>query len=125
MNISTKINSKKNIRVHSVTGHIDTEELIKYLKKLYNSDDINPAMNVLWDLREADFSKVSTLGVREVMEFVSKNWGTADKSKAALIVSKELDYGLSRMYQLLMDNTSSSTISIFKDKDEAEVWLES
>ncbi len=125
MNISTKINANKNLRIHSVEGNIDTDELTKFLKNLYNSDEINPAMNVFWDLRKANFSKVSSSQVRNFTEFVGKNWGVGGENKAALIVSKDLDYGLSRMYQMLMDNTSQSKISIFKDMDEAEKWIDS
>ena len=125
MKISTNINSKKNIRMHLIEGYIDTMELIEYLKNVYNSTDFIPDMNVFWDLRKADFSKISSSEVRNVMEFVSKGWGKSGKSKAALIVSKDLDYGLSRMYQIMMDSASKNEISIFKDVEEAEKWIES
>ena len=125
MNISTKINAEKKLRIHVVEGSININELAKFLKNLYNSDEISPSLNVFWDLRKADFSKVSSSQIRNFTEFIGKNWGIGGKNKAALIVSKDLDYGLSRMYQMLMDNVSQSKISIFKDMDEAEKWIDS
>lgn len=125
MKITSNINSKKNIRTHTVKGIINISDLIGYLKNLYDTEHKSTDMHVFWDLRIADFSKVKTTDVHNFMEFVSKNWGTSGNNKAALIVSKDFDYGLSRMYQILMDNTSQSKISIFKDLDEAEKWIDS
>ena len=101
MEISTEINKKKNIRCHIVRGVIDVRELTEYLKEIYNFSDFDSGMSVLWDLQEADFSSVSKEDVRSLMEYVGKQWGKGGKSKAALVVSHDLDYGLSRMYQIM------------------------
>ena len=124
MEISTEINKKKNIRSHIVIGVIDISELTEYLKEIYNSSDFDLEMNVFWDLQEADFSCISTENVSSFMGYVSKQWGTGGKSKAALVVSRDLAYGMSRMYQTLMDGATSSEIAVFRDKDKAKEWIE-
>ena len=123
MEISTEINKKKNIRSHIVRGVIDISELTEYLKEIYNSSDFDPRMNVFWDLQKADFSCISSENVTSFMEYVSKQWGTEGKSKAALIVSYDLGYGMSRMYQTLMDGATSSKIAVFRDINEAKEWI--
>jgi len=124
MEISTEINKKKNIRSHIVRGAIDISELTEYLKEIYNSPDFDPEMNVFWDLRKADFSYVSSEDVWSFKRYVGNNWGTEGKSKAALVVSHDFDYGMSRMYQNMMDGETSSEIVVFRDIEKAKEWVE-
>jgi len=37
---------------------------------------------------------------------------------------RDLDYGLSRMYEILMSGVISSSITVFREYDEAKKWLE-
>ena len=123
MNISIHIDHKAGIRQHKVTGPIDIEELKIFLKRLYAHPDFDPIMNAIWDLEEADFSEVSSSDVRSVIDVVRKYWGTEGKSKAALVVSKDVDYGLTRMYEILMSGVSASQVMVFKNMKEAHDWL--
>ena len=124
MDISTEINKKKNMRWHIVKGAIDLRELTDYLKEIYNSPDFDSEMNVFWDLQEADFSCVASEDIRSFRDYVYKQWGVGGKSKAALIVSRTSDYGVSRMYQIMMENVTSSKIAVFRDRNEAKEWIE-
>ena len=124
MKITTEVNLKKKIRYHIVKGAIDVHELSEYLKDLYNSLDSGPDMNACWDLQEADFTSVSSEDVRVIMKYVNQHWGKEGKNKAALVVSRDLGYGMSRMFQAMMDGKSSNEINIFKDINEAKKWIE-
>lgn len=122
MEISTQIKNKT--RWHIVKGAINIEELTRHLKELYNSSNFDPDMNVFWDLREADFRSVSPENVHYFTNFVGQNWGKGGKSKAALVVSHDLGYGISRMYEIMMESKTSSGIAIFKDIDKAKEWID-
>jgi len=124
MDISTEIDKQKNIRWHVVTGRIDVREVAEYLKRIYASSDSNSEMSVFWDLQTADFSAVTSEDIRSLMAYVGKIWGKGGKSKAALVVSNDLDFGLSRMYQIMMEGATSSAIEVFKDIDAAKEWIE-
>ena len=123
MEISTEINKEKNIRYHIVSGAIDVNELIKYLKGIYDASDFNSEMSVFWNLQKADSSAVSSKDVDILSEYVGRQWGKGGKSKAALVVSNDLDYGMSRMYQIMMEGPTHSKIQVFRDINEAEEWL--
>ena len=123
MEILTDINTELKLRSHIIKGIIDVAELTLYLKQLYSKSAYNLELNVFWDLREADFSSVSSEEVRSFMNYVSIKWGKSGKNKAALIVSQDLAFGMSRMYQMLMENSTPSQIAIFKDIDEAKKWI--
>ena len=124
MEISTEIVPLKNTRKHVVQGAIDLDQLTTYLGGIYSASTSAASMHSLWDLRDADFNSVSAEVVQSVMEFVSARWGVEGGYKAALVVSADLDYGLSRMYQMLMDGASASTVEIFKDINLAEQWID-
>ena len=124
MEIITNSNKEKNLRHHSIKGLIKVPELIDYLKELQNAPEFDPGMKVLWDLRKADLSLVSTPDVSSIMESVVKQWGKTERNKAALVVSGDLDYGLSRMFQIMLEGETRSKVSVFKDMNKAEEWLE-
>jgi len=125
MEISTEIDKKKNIRWHVVRGVIDVRELGEYLKGIYATSDSYSEMSVFWDLQEADFSSVTSEDVRSFMAYAGKIWGKEGKSRAALVVSRDLDFGMTRMYQIMMEGKTSSAIEVFKDKNKAKEWIES
>ena len=49
------------------------------------------------------------------------------KAKVALVVDRDLDYGMTRMWQVLVgsDTTSHDSVKIFRNRDEAAAWLKS
>ena len=50
---------------------------------------------------------------------VRTNWGVGGTSRAAIVATEPLDYGLSRMYGLLLDLYTSSEVRVFNTKKEA------
>jgi hypothetical protein len=55
---------------------------------------------------------------------VKDHWGLSGKSKAALIVSGDQDFGMSRMYEILMDQVTENKVMVFRDLKEAYKWIE-
>ena len=124
MEISTEIDKKKNIRWHIVRGVIDMGQLFDSLKEIYNSPDFDPEMDILWDLQKADFSSVQTEDIRSFAKYVGKQWEARGKGKAALVVSSDFDYGMTRMYQMLLESTTSNEVTVFKDIAKAKKWID-
>lgn len=44
--------------------------------------------------------------------------------RLALVLSKDLAFGMARMYQMLTESTTKN-VGVFRDIDEANVWLQS
>jgi len=125
MTITTHIDKEANLRHHKVTGPLTKDELIEKLKEVYSEPDFDPDMNTLWDLREADLSSFFSPDIQEVRDFVSEHWGTGGKSRSALVVSRDLNYGLSRMYEAFLKGKTSSEVAVFRDYDDAVKWIKS
>jgi len=125
MHVTTSINKKDNLRIHKVTGSILFDELMDELKAIYTQPDFNPEMNTLWDLCDADVSSFPSDQVQHIQSFVSQYWGGSGKSRSALIVSDDVAYGLSRMYEILSEGKTAGKIMVFRDYEEASNWVRS
>ena len=123
MGITTQIDGERNLRIHKVTGALTFDELIGTLKEVYSEPDFDPDMNSLWDVREADLSSFETPDIHNLRNFVGKHWGTGGRSKAAIVVLGDLDFGISRMYEFYLQAKSSSEVQVFRDYDEALSWV--
>ena len=123
LGITTQIDRERNLRIHCVTGALTFDELVNTLKEIYSAPDFDPDMNSLWDLREADVSTFETPDIQNLKNFVGKHWGTKGKSKSAIVVSRDLDFGLSRMYEFYLQAKSSSEVQVFREYDEALKWI--
>lgn len=123
MGITTHIDDKFNLRIHQVTGSTTLDDIVSTLKEIYSEPDFNSEMNVLWDLRGADLASFFTSNIQKLRDFVSAHWGTEGKSLAALIVSRDLEFGLSRMYEFFVESKTSNKVRVFRDYDEAFEWV--
>jgi hypothetical protein len=125
MEFLVHIDKKKNYRSHKITGLINATELYNLLSKFYKSSQFDPNMNSLWDLREADFSAVTSDEVQSFVTIVKKYFGQEGQdNKAAIIVSSNFEYGIARMYEIPLSLGTSGNITVFKNYDDAENWLE-
>lgn len=123
MKFKTTFDRKANLRMHKVDGKLDKDILLAKLNEIYSMSEYDPDMNVLWDIREADLSSFNFTEVATIKELAGSFWGTAGKSKAALIVSRDVEYGLTRMYSTLLKNKTNSEVYIFRNYDEALAWI--
>ena len=67
MKIITNIDSQNRVRSHKVHGMLKIDELKDQLKQIYTSPEYDSDMNVIWDLREANFSQIKTSEVKYFM----------------------------------------------------------
>jgi hypothetical protein len=93
------------------------------LKEFYSSSEYEPDMNALWDLRSADFSEVKSDEVHALVDLGKIYWGLSGESKSALVVESDFEYGLTRMYEILMTVSRSDNVMVFKEYNQAEKWL--
>ena len=121
MDILTEIEG--NIRRHVVNGVINIGELKGYLKDVVYSSEVDRKRDVLWDLQESDFSEISSTELMSFVEFVRTHWGKDGMNKAAIVVSQELGYEMTRMYQVLLGMKVPNQVEVFRDITDAKKWL--
>lgn len=80
-------------------------------------------MNTIWDLRDAKIAEWSVEGVQAVVGYVRTHAEQrGSRYKSALVTARNIDYGLSRMYEAYGQDLPL-TVRVFRDMDEAREWV--
>ena len=118
MPIRHRIDLKLGIVLSTAEGILTDTDLQEHQKSLYSDPNWRPTFNELSDLRTADFQATTASGIRKLASDVQ----AGEPRKFALVVSTDLAFGISRMFQVLADE-SSADIRVYRDITEARRWL--
>ena len=119
--LEIEVDSANDLTVYRCSGHMTEEELTYILQSLYNG---TPTMNILWDYTDASLAAISSEYVRQLYGKVQKLSTVRRGGKSALVASKEMEYGLGRMFQIMSDeNGFPIKVKLFNSVDEARRWL--
>ena len=114
------------ILVTTWVGEVRDEELIGFYKKIRADPDFDLNLREIADLRQADLSRVTPEGLQRLNALHVKDIATSPKgkkpTKAAIIASELLSYGLGRMYSAKSDQVIET--KVFRDPAEPLDWLE-
>ena len=124
MDVITEIDYQSQIRKHRVIGPVAYADLKSYLLKLYDAPDFDDSLHSLWDFSLAEgIDNLTTEEVRALVLLVASKWNTSSRVRSALVVTRELEYGLARMYEIQLSAMSDNEIRVFKELDEAKKWV--
>ena len=124
MDVITEIDYQNKIRKYRVIGSVTYEGLKSYLLEMYDAPDFDNSLYSLWDLSHAEgIDNLTTEEIRVLVLLVGSKWNTSSRVKSALVVSRELEDGLARMYEIQLSAASDNEIRVFKDLEEATRWI--
>lgn len=123
MPLETKIDPESGFRTHVVRGVLDLEEVKSALEEVYARPDFKPEADTLCDLRQADLGHSSRAIIKGVVDYVREHRGAPPGARTAIVAGRDLDYGIARMYEQLLEAGSPSDVMVFRTIDEAEAWL--
>jgi hypothetical protein len=122
MTVNTVVDKKAFVVIHTVTGEMTFEEIKSSYESVCSHPDFQENMNSIWDLRDADASKFDSQEVIKIARYFETQTKTRAKYKAAVIVSRDLEYGLSRKYQVAAADLPAK-IGIFINFEQAKKWV--
>lgn len=111
--------SEKGVVVGTAHGRLRLQELKESASVFWREVDA-PVARVLWDLREATF-ELSSGDVEEFAHFGKRHSPFAGL-KMAFLVSRDLEFGLIRMFEIFRATESAQT-AVLRDKSQALQWL--
>ena len=121
MPTSYKIFKDIGLAIITSSGPADPEETIAVVTGLQADPDFSMSYDVLWDARERTEPYTSD-EVLKIARHVSSYQGDRP-SKRAFVVTKDVNYGMARVYESLRYSKSHVEIEIFKSWEEALTWL--
>ena len=114
------IDKEINVSFAKFEGEITSNILGEYIRESYNDPDWQKNQNSLCDLREADL----LLSSDEMNEIVRSYAQDDQANKLAMIVSRDLEFGMSRMFEILTEDKGIwKEYKIFRNITEAKQWL--
>lgn len=111
--------SVEGIAVVVAEGEFSLDELKRFAVEVWEAIEA-PEPRLLWDLSGARFS-LSGREIRDLAEYV-KRWAPSRPLRAAFVVTRDLEYGLTRMFEAFRDAENADT-SVFRDRGKALTWL--
>jgi len=85
-------------------------------------DDLPEAGLFLWDLRHLRRGPDTSDELRDAADSVAKGNHVWNESRTAVLVKRDLDFGIARMFQVYADGIGMS-YEIFRDEAAAIEWL--
>ena len=102
-----------------LSGELGLPRLLHALKELYAGD---PPRHVLWDLRRGSLAGLTDQEMDQLKEFIKEHGKVRQGGKAAVVVSRDVDFGIARMIQL-SGEIFPFEVEVFRSMAEAEKWL--
>ncbi len=121
MPITTEVDNDRQLTIHTVIGDVSFDEVILALKQFWEDPH---TINVLWDIRKGSVTNVFSKEAELIVNYVKNHLGKRPEGKTAMVVSGDLEFGISRMGQALVEiNRISLHMEIFRSYEEAIQWL--
>jgi|TARA_Y100000310_G_scaffold281529_1_gene302040 hypothetical protein len=80
--------------------------------------------NILWDLTDYDFLQLDPQSVYVLAgKFPELSSGFRPGLKRAILVKSDLGFGMMRMLELLSEDSISTVLNVFRNREEAIEWL--
>lgn len=122
MSIVIKADHGRELTVHTVTGEVFFEEIMKTVKLFWEDQ---PTKYLLWDFTRADMTHVFYSEAREIIDYDRPQTEKRAGGKTALVGSRDLEFGMVRTLKALREfQNPPYQIDVFRSVKEAKQWLD-
>ena len=116
-----RTDKEKNIAYIKLSGQLSQKAILSAFDLAVADIRYRDGMGRLWDFRDADLSSLKSETVFEMAQYSLNFPSGINDVKVAFLVSRDFEYGLSRMFEL--SSNSKTPINVFRTMDEAEKWM--
>ena len=121
MDVITQVDDKNQLTIITVTGMPSFEESMEAFRQLYQG---KVTQKMLWDFRQANLSGISSNHIESLLDYIGQHAQKRTNGKTAIVVSKDLEYGMSRMIMALTEDKAIPVeIDVFRSIEVALQWL--
>lgn len=120
MPITFMIYPEQNLILTRGEGDLVAADLFGYYEALRAHEDYARNLNEIFDLSRASGLNITGQDLKHFAATTAAYTTKGDPVKVAIIAPRDLEFALSRMYELMQ---SGNTIKVFRDRAEAESWM--
>jgi hypothetical protein len=116
---SYNIDKKRRLVMTTATGVVTKEDILGHMDRLSKDPDFDAEFSQL-----ADFTQIAAVefGPEDVREFAERNIYSS-RSRRAIVVKDDLQYGLARMFEIHRELKGETGIRVFRTFEEAMDWI--
>ena len=122
MDWTVQVDEVRGIIMVTLRGQWDAKGILEALQRLWAEQLRTGPLGALWDFREVRAGGVSTGQLREVASRHMSDRPPLPESRAAVVVSGDLEFGMGRMTEAFIAE-GQVDMQIFRDMTEASDWL--
>ena len=122
MIVTTVVDKKTSVMIHTVTEEITFEEIKSSYTVIRSHPDYHEDIRSIWDIRGADASKFDSQKVIRLARYFEAQLQNRAEFNVAIVVARDLEYNLSRMYQVASADLPTK-IRIFTNLEDAKKWV--
>ena len=111
-----------NLVIQRLSGAVTLPSIVKQAREVINAPEWKWDYDVIIDLTEAVLHLTGS-HVRNLSSLAQDE--DIKAGRIALVTSRDVDYGLSRMYAILAASSVHEEVQVFRTTDEAHEWLKS
>lgn len=123
MGYSIHIDDAKAMTTLRFTGRVTASEVLEALVQLTAHAGYRAGMARLWDGREADLSEMTRDDFLLLAHALRPIQSPSPGVRVALLVSRDIDFGIMRMFESWEGDDLPAAIRVFRDLQAAEAWL--
>lgn len=116
-----RIDEKNNIAYIKLSGLLSKKVILNAFDSTVSDKRYKKGMGRLWDFRDADLSSLDHETIIEMAQYSLKFPLGINDVKVAFVTKRDLEYGLSRIFE--MSSMAMTQIRVFRAMDEAEKWM--
>ena len=106
------------------SGIFSFDDLTKMVEQVMDDPKWKPGMNVIADFRDVDVKGVNVNEIYRAKNLHVQYNDMAGEGKIATILSSNLAYGFSRVYQSISNSHVKSRIMSFRDYENGIDWIQ-
>jgi hypothetical protein len=107
-----------------VIGAVKGDDVVDLARSLLAHPDWHGAANVLVDYRESDFTELSKIEMERISKSIVEIANEFGGARAAIVVSREVDFGIVRMWEMSTGDAILFAFRVFRSIDEARAWID-
>lgn len=116
-----RIDEEKNIAYIKLSGLLSKKVILSAFDLAVSDKRYKKGMGRLWDFGDADLSSLDSETITEMAQYSLRFPPGINDVKVAFVTSRDIEYGLSRMFE--MSSQATTPIRVFRAMDEAEKWM--
>lgn len=117
------MNYSKGVFESKTSGDAQADQFDKLLDSMLSHEQWNPGISILHDHSDLNAGPLTVNEVKDIANMCAKRRDLIGEAKFAVVVSRDLEFGLARMWATYIEGRWQASARIFRSRNEAIDWL--